>query len=185
MEDRKETYNKYSEFPDISYNITKYLMNNNELIWKLLKYNDKDAWKNDSAHPNLTTAQKGALINDGTPDPDHSKFRVFFDVGQDDAWVSEATILRITPSDLIPVNYVTGKITVALECYAHYKINTLSSYRTRVNTIAQQLIETLNGQEVGGLGVLHFDARASNRCKMSVVGQIPFKGMVILMSNWV
>ena len=58
-------------------------MDNNELIWKLLKYNDKDAYKNDSAHPNLTAKEKGDLVNNGDLDPDYSRFRIFFDFGMD------------------------------------------------------------------------------------------------------
>lgn len=183
-DDIKAIYNKFDEFPQISYNCTKYLMANNELIWKLLKYSDKDAWKSDSGHPNLTTAEKGYLINDGSPDPDHERFRIFFDVGQDDSWTNEACVLRITPVELIPKNHVYGNVALAFEVYCHYKMNQLSNYATRLNTITQQIIEVFNGQEVGMLGRLYFDARASSRCRMSVAGQIPFKGNVIIMCNW-
>jgi hypothetical protein len=180
-----EIYNIYENFPDISYNITKKLMEENELIWKLLKYTDRDAWKNDVSHPDLTTAEKGLLINDGSPDDNHEKFRVYFDIGQDSSWDVQACFLRICPSDLFPANQVTGNVVVGFEIACHYQINTLSNYTTRLNTITQQLIATLNEQEVGGLGRLYFNARASSRCKMFIDGQIPFKENVIVMCNWI
>ena len=180
-----EVYNTYPEFPDISYNITKKLMDNNELIWKLLKYNDKDAWKNDATHPNLTKAEKGLLINDGSPDEHHEKFRVYFDIGQDNSWDVQACFLRIATTDLYPTNHIVGNVVVAFEICCHYNINTLSNYVTRLNLITQQLLETLNGVEVGGLGKIFFDARATNRCRMMIDGQIPFKENVLIMSNWI
>lgn len=183
-DDRKEFYNKYDGFEQISYNCTKYLLNNNELIWKLLKYSDNNAWRDDIDHPNLTSEEKGYLINDGSPDPDHERFRVFFDVGQDDSWTGEACILRITPIELIPKNYIYGNVAIAFEVYCHYKMNTLSNYSTRLNTIVQQLISSFNGQEIGLLGRLYFDAKASARCRMSISGQVPFKGNAIIMCNW-
>jgi hypothetical protein len=183
-DDRKSVYNKYEELPNLSYSCLKYLLDNNELIWKLLKYTDKDAYKNDSAHPNLTKQQKTQLINDGTPDPDNSKFRVFMDFGQDDAWTIQACILRITPIEIIPVNHIYGNVAMVFETYSHYQINQLSNYTTRINTITQQLLEMFNGQEIGGLGRLYFDAKTSSRCRMSVAGQIPFKGNAIVLCNW-
>lgn len=179
----KEMYNKFEEFPDISYNCIEYMMNNNELIWKLLKYNDKDAWKSDSKHPNLTKAQKGALIYDGSPDD--TSFRIFFDIGQDNSWTEQACILRITPIEIVPKNHVYGNVSVGFQVYSHYKINQLSNYKTRLNIVTQQLISVFNGQEVGGLGRLYFDARANSACRMTIGGQIPYKANNITMCNWV
>jgi len=179
---RKDSYNKYEMLPMLSYNCVSYMMDNNEMIWKLLKYSDKDAWKSNSDHPDLTKAQKGALIYDGSPD--ETKFRIFFDVGQDNAWTEQACSIRIVPLELYPKNYVYGNISMGFEIYSHYKINHLSNYSTRLNMIAQQIISTFNGVEIGGLGRLFFDARASARCRMSIIGQIPFKGNYVVMCNW-
>jgi len=180
---RKDTYNKFENLPLLSSNCIEYLLNNNDLVWKLLKYTDRDAYKNDSAHPNLTKAQKGALIYNGMPE--QNSFRVFMDVGQDDAFTEDACILRITPSEVIPVNYIYGNVSMAFEIYCSYKINTMSNSHTRLNTVAQQIIETFNGAEIGGLGRLYFDARASSRCRMTLVGQTNFKGNVVVMCNWI
>lgn len=180
---RKEEYNKYEDFPMLAYNCVSYMMDNNELIWKLLKYADKDAWKSDASHPNLTKAEKGALIYDGSAD--ETNYRIFFDVGQDNAWTNQACVLRITPIELNPKNYIYGNVSMGFEVYSHYKINHLSKYTTRLNLMVQQIIELFNGSEIGGLGRLYFDARATSRCRMSIAGQIPFKGNAVVMCNWV
>jgi len=181
----KEIYNKYESFPDLTYSCIDFLLKNNDLIWKLLKYTDNNAYKNDSAHPNLTIAQKGYLINDGTPDPEYDRFRVFLDVGQDNTVTKEMCILRIEPAKLIPKNHIYGMVSMAFETYSHVKLNTLSNYRSRIDVITQQLIETFNGQEIGGLGVLHFDARASSLCSTTMVGQIPMKGKMTILNSWI
>jgi hypothetical protein len=180
----KEQYNKFEKFPSLSYNCINYLVDNNDMIWKLLSYTDKDAYKNDSTHPNLTKAQKGALIYKGDS-ANERNFRVFMDFGQDIAWTEQVTVLRITPTKLIPKSYVYGNVSMALEVYTHYLINQLSNYQTRLNMITQQLIETLNGQEIGGLGRLYFDYRANSECRMIIGGQTPFKGNVLVMCNWI
>jgi hypothetical protein len=177
----KDSYNKYENFPDLSYNCIKYMLTNNDLIWRLLNYNDKDAWRLDATHSNLTAAQKGALIYDGSTDD--TLFRVFMDVGYDSAWTIQVPIIRITPIELIPTNYVYGKVTMAFEIYSHYKINQLSNYQTRLNMLTQQIIEVFNGAEVGGIGRLFFDARASARSKMQIMGSIPYKGNCVYMVN--
>jgi hypothetical protein len=185
VDERKEIYNKYEEFPDLTYNCIDYLLKNNDTIWKLLKYTDNNAYKNDAAHPNLTTAQKGYLINDGTPDPEYDRFRVFLDVGQDNTITKEMCILRIEPVKLVPKNHIYGSVAMAFEVYAHAKINTMSNYKSRIDVITQQLIATFNGQEIGGLGRLAFDARMSSLCSTTITGQIPMKGKCTVLTNWI
>lgn len=184
---RADSYNKYENYPLISYNCVKYMMDNNELIWKLLKYNDKDAYKNDSAHPNLTAKEKGDMVNNGDLDPDYSRFRIFFDFGMDQSINEKISILRITPIELVPINYVYGRIFMGFEIYTHYSISALSNYQSRLQVLSQQIIEVFNGAEIGYLGRLHFDSRASTRCKMvtSMAGNIPYRGNMVVMSNWI
>jgi hypothetical protein len=179
----KEIYNKYTDLPLFSYNCIKYLMDNNELIWKLLNYTDKNAYKNDSTHPNLTKAQKGALIYDGSPD--ETGYRVFLDVGQDDAISTAICIMRVSPVEIVPTNHIVGNVVMAFEILCHNSINTLSNYSTRVVSITQQLLEVLNGAYVSGLGRLYFDRKASAKCRVTASGQIPFKGSVLVFCNWI
>ena len=58
----QSSYDKFENIPLIPYNLVNCLMDNNEDIWKLLAYNDANAWKSDSMHPDLTMTQKANLI---------------------------------------------------------------------------------------------------------------------------
>jgi hypothetical protein len=173
----QSSYNKYTNLPDLPYNCISYLMQNNELIWKLLKYNDAKAYEKSD----LTFTEKAALIYSGQDNA--SSFRVFMDVGADDSILGEITILRISVLELVPSNYVYGYVTMGMETYTHYKTNTLANYKTRLDTILQQLIETFNGAEITGLGRLYFDARATARSKTTIIGTIPYKGKALTMCN--
>lgn len=173
----KEVYNKYTELPNLSYNCISYLKNNDDYIWKLLKYNDADCWKK----PNLTEKEKISLIYNGQPK--ETDYRVFYDVGADDSWNIEACILRISPLAIIPTNYIYGEVTMGFEVYSHYKINHLSNYQTRIDSISQRLIEVFNGAEIGGLGRLFFDKRRGSPSKSTIIGSIPYKGRATIMCN--
>jgi hypothetical protein len=173
----QQSYNKFEGLENIPYNCINYMMNNNELIWKLLKYSDPDAWKK----ADLTTSEKGLLVYDGLKDP--TSCRVFMDVGLDDSWLVEACMLRVSVVEAVPTNYVRGNITVGFEIYSHYKINHLSNYTTRLDKLAQQVIEVFNGADIADVGRLYFDARAHRTAKLSTIGMIPYKGKAVVMCN--
>jgi hypothetical protein len=180
---RQEDYNKFTYLPDIPYNCINYLINNNEVCWRLLKYNDPNAWKLDSDHPNLTKSEKGLLIYDGLKN--ETDCRIFMDYGQDDSWQDQVSILKITVAEAIPTNYVWGYISIGFEIYSHYQINTLSNYKTRIAMISQNIIETFNGADLGdGIGRLYFEYSKNSRSKMILIGRAPFKGSGILMCNY-
>jgi len=183
IDDSASSYNDYSDFPLFAYRCVAHLIQdtNVELLWKLLTYNDKDAWREDSSHPDLTTAQKGALVYDGSID--EINYRVFMDIGISDPWTVESSQIRISPVLLEPTNYIIGKIIMAVEIYSHFKVNTLSNYQTRTDTIAQLIISSLNGADVEGIGKMYFDRKASRQCSSTVIGTIPFKGRRVLLAN--
>ena len=170
-------YNKFENFAIFPYNCISYLMTNNELIWKLLKHNTNDAWNKSD----LSMAEKAALIYSGQEDG--SIFKVFMDVGIPEVWTQEGCILRISPFGAVGKNRTVGIVTLCFEVYSHYSINTLSNYTTRVDTIIQQLLETFNGLEVGGLGKLFFDALRDQGDKILEGGKLPFKGKKLFMST--
>ena len=175
--DVKEAYATYKVMPNISYRIIEYLMtcSEAEIIWKLLKYNDVDAWNK----PNLTSEEKASLIYDGKTDQDSCS--VFFDYMMDDATNKQKSFLRIYPSGVYPTSRTYGICCVNLEVYVHSQINHLSNYTTRVDVIIQKLLEILNGSDVGGLGVLYFDYDVTTYCRIQTTGEKPFKGKIITM----
>ena len=173
-------YNFYTDFPHYSYQCIQHLISENELIWKLLKYDSPDAW----SESNLTQAEKAELIWKG--EGSSSDFRVFMDEGAPDAQMGEVCILRISPYGIFPDNRTVDTITVLMEAYSHYKINTLSNYTTRVDTITQQLLEVFNGtaiETLGAIGRLHMNKIGTSATRMESSGQIPFRGKWILLGN--
>jgi len=170
-------YNTYADFPRYPYKCIKYLMDNNELIWKLLKYNTLDAWDK----PNLTRNEKAALIWNGSGTTDD--YRVFIDDGAPDSETKEVSILRIYPFSLSPDNRTIGTVTIMMETYSHHSINSLSNYTTRTDTIIQQLLETFNGTVIDGIGRMHFDKRGTGASRLEIAGQLPFRGKWLLFGN--
>lgn len=167
-------YNKYEYYKNLSYNIISYLMKNNELIWKLLKYNTADAW----SQTNLTLEEKGSLIYDGSDDS--TGYHVFLDEGNPDVHTREDCIIRVSPMEMYPENKIVGTILIGCEVYAHYKVNTLSDYTTRVDTIVQEFLTTLNGVAIDGvIGNLSFDRVMNQQIRQSMSGQTPFKGKIV------
>lgn len=171
-------YNNFSAFNKLSYNCIKYMMSNNEIIWKLLKYTSPDAW--DKA--DLTQAEKADLIYAGQQDS--SKYNVFMDGKQPDVLVNEITLVRIMPYYAVGYNRTIGIIEVSMEIFSHYKINHLSNYTTRVDTITGELLGLFNGVDVGGLGLLSFDKMADQSSRLFQAGQIPFGGKQIIFSTY-
>ena len=174
---RKLQYNKFSNLPTLSYNCIKYLIENEQTLWKLLKYNDADCWNK----PDLTNSEKGSLVYDGALD--ETGYRVFMDIGADNSWLSEACILRVSPLTIVPTNYIYGNVSMAFEVYCHYKTNHLSNYMTKIDYATQRIIEVMNGAEIDGLGRLYFD-RTSSSSRSIVIGRIPYKGRATILCNY-
>lgn len=170
-------YSDANNFRYFSYNCISHLLENNEGIWKLLHYNDADAWKK----PNLTMQEKRSLIYAGQPD--ETLFRVFISEKQPDAWVHEACVLRIFPFGITPDNRTVNTTIMVFDVYSHYRIDTLSNYTTRVDTIVEELIKVFNGSNIGGLGRLFFNSSAVKNTGARDSGQIPFGGKRIIMAT--
>ncbi len=169
-------YNNFGVFSELSYNCIKYLMDNNELVWKILKYSDPDAYN----FPDLTQEEKGMLIYAGQQDS--SQYHVFMDGKQPDVLMTEITLLRIMPHYAVGLNRTVGYIEVSMEVFSHYKINHMSNYKTRVDTIAGELLALFNGSNVGGLGLMSFNKMADASARLFQAGQIPFGGKTIIFS---
>lgn len=176
MDDRV-AYAKYELLEDLSYNIITYLLHSEdaEILWKLLYYTDADAYEK----PNLTLEQKRSLIYAGQEDA--TKYRIFMDKSMADGIWTEDTYLRIFPFALTPENRTVGICTVGFQIFSHFKVNTLSNCRTRIDTIVSTLLKALNGVDINGVGVLYFDERRSSTCGMLDIGDAPYRGKILKM----
>ena len=176
----KEGYASYADLSDYSYKCISYLMDNDELIWRLLKYNDSNAW-NSAVDSNLTHTEKAALVYNSQADS--SPFRVFMDSGNPDVVTREICQLRIYPLKVFSETRTTGSVLMVFEFFCHYKINQLSNYKSRVDYGIQELIHVFNGININGIGRLHFNGAEAAEDRVLTAGQLPFKGKCIYMSN--
>jgi hypothetical protein len=170
-------YNQFSNLSQVPYSIISYLLSESELLWKLLNDNAATAWND----PDLTRDEKSALIYDGIRKA--TDCRVFMNTGLDDSWLTGTTILRISVVNGIPNNRVWGTMLIGFDIFCHYAVSTLSNYSPRDLAISQELFRVLNEKEVPGIGKLYFDARATSRCQLSAIGQIPYRGVTIIMAT--
>lgn len=175
----KEAYNDFHQFEDFSYNCISYMMANNEMIWKLLKYSDPEAWNK----PDLTQEEKGNLIYSGQADT--SQYHVFMDGKQPDVLMEEVSLLRIMPYHAVGMNRTVGYVEISMEVFSHYKINHLSNYKTRIDVIVGQLFKLFNGTNIGGLGLLTFNRMQDQSSRLFEIGQIPFGGKQLIFSTLV
>lgn len=170
-------YNQYNDFDEWSYRCISYLMDNDEVVWKLIKYATPDAW----SKSNLTEAEKIAMIYNGTDDS--SKFNVFLDSGSPDSITREDRLIRISPHSIFPDNRTVGTVNVMFEVYSNFHINTLTNYKTRTDMIAKRFIQVFNGATIGGIGLMHFDRMGSFSDRAEYVGSVPIRGRWVVMSN--
>lgn len=173
----KDAYASYNIMPEISYKIIEHLMTNPkaEIIWKLLKYNDADAW----SKPDLTKKEKAAMIYNGIDKQDN--YNIFLDYFMDESTNKEKSFLRIYPASVFPTTRTYGICCINLEVFIHSQINHLSNYTTRLDTIIQKLLEVLNGCDINGVGVLYFDASITTYNRIITTGEKPYKGKIITM----
>lgn len=172
------SYAQYEGFDSFSYNCVSYLMNNDEVVWKLLKYSKPTAWQ----MPDLTQEEKASLIYKG--EDNSSKFHVFLDQGQPDVETQEGSIIRISPYSIAAPNRVVGTVMMMFEVYTNYHNNHLSNYKTRNDMIAKRFLQVFNGATIeGGLGKLHLDNLGSYGTRLEMAGQQPWRGRWLLMAT--
>lgn len=174
-------YNKLTNYRLLSYYIISYLMDNNEIIWKLLKYPNNDALD----MPNLTLTEKAELIYNGEINAE--PFRVFRTAfPMDDAYTEQITQLRIFPTYNNPENRMASVQDFMINPITHVKLSHLNDYSTRIDTMVEEVIRTLNGVLVEGVGVMYFDAgrQRSNSIKYTpnIGNNKNFEGAYIIMS---
>jgi len=178
------SYATYDDYAILPYRCVKYLLNNDEVVWKLLFYNTPDAY----SKANLTYAQKVSLIYKGGDNT--ADFRVFMDRGQPDVNTFEQCQIRIANYSIYPTNRVIGQISIIFEVYPHYKTNHLDIYQTRGDLIMERLLQTFNGASVplddegsSSIGRFFFDRVGSESNRLEQGGQLPFLGKFAVMTT--
>lgn len=177
----ESSYNQYDGLQNFTLFIIQHLMLNNEDIWKLLKYDTQDALE----RPNLTREEKAKLIYPGASGGDMDDYRVFRTPYLDDLTTNQQAQLRVYLESITPDTRLYGTVDVNIEVICHVKMVELNDYQNRAESIVWQVIKTLNGADVGGIGKLFFDRNGSfyDLIKMNRYNNRNFYGYTITMST--
>lgn len=177
----ESSYNQYDGLQNFTLFIIQHLMLNNEDIWKLLKYDTQDALE----RPNLTREEKASLIYPGASGGDMDDYRVFRTPYLDDLTTNQQAQLRVYLESITPDTLLYGTVDVNIEVICHVKMIELNDYQNRAESIVWQVIKTLNGANVGGIGKLFFDRNGSfyDLIKMNRYNNRNFYGYTITMST--
>ena len=173
--DVKDAYASYPDLATHPYKLITHLMDNSEIVWKLLRYDDPDAW----SKPNLTKAEKGALIYPGGENI--TDYRVFTDQGQSDVFTAENCVIRMGIHSIFQENRTVGTIYYVLEAFAHYKVNHLSNYTNRVDVITSEFIRVFNGATLMGIGQMNMDRASNHNARMELGFTQPHRGRWLIM----
>lgn len=185
------TFDKLSEVPNKI--VMEYLWKN-ENIWKLLYYTldeNKKPIPKPLEMPNLTAKQKRGLIYQGVGSV--ADCRVFFTMfPQNEEINDQIQQLRIYRSRILPSDSFKSGVAWKFDLPCHFGVQTIvvdNIIRNRADVLQEEIIATLNGVEVGGVGALQFsydmDTRISDRSDF-VKFNIQFSGHSFTMScNWI
>lgn len=178
-------YNSMSALPNALYNILEYLVKSEsaENIWKMLRYNDYYAL----SKPNLTINEKLDLLWREGPQEDYG---VFFTNLIEDAVCTSKSVLKIYHyyTYARPNSYLSTP-TFAFDFLYGGQMSLVERDGIPVNRgdlFIHELLATLNGANIGGVGVLMFDDEQSRYdAARSVVGNSKtFTGVQIYLSTF-
>lgn len=173
-------YNSLSALPKAPYNILEYLVIHNENIWKMIKYNGYDALN----HPNLSLKEKMDYLWKTGKQEDYS---VFFTNLIEDAICESKCILKIYQYYIHPTSLYLATPVYAFD-FLYGGTMSLVDYNgvpvNRGDLFINEILSTLNGTEVGGVGVFQFNEDLSRyNAGRSVIGNSKtFTGVSLFMS---
>lgn len=175
-------YNSLSALPQAPYNILTYLVLNNENIWKMLKYNSYDAL----SKPNLTKKEKMEFLwKTGPQEP----YGIFLTNLVGDAICKSKCIFKLYQYYIHanPSSYLSTPV-YAFDFLFGANMALVEKDGVPVNRgdlFVHEILKTLNGVEIGGVGKLQFNDDLSRYdAARSVVGNSEtFTGVVLYMST--
>ena len=173
-------YNSMKALPYIPYKILSYLATQDEILWKLLKYNDYDAL----SKPNLTFKEKMSLIWRNGP---QEKYGVFLTNLIEDAMAESKCIMKVYNQYIHASDPYLGTVVYAFD-FLYGGQMSLVEYDgvpvSRGDLFVNRILATLNGAYVGGVGKLSFDEDMSRYdLSRSVIGNSKtFTGIQLFMS---
>ena len=177
----KAHFNKFTSLPYIPFRIIMALLENDDFC-KLMYYNTADAL----SKPNLTIAQKRKLIWDGQDDMDN--YNIFMTNVQPKEETINRTILKVYRYNSEPYTQVGAIVTYRFDLLYGSKIP-LVKYNgitcNRGDVIEMEIMKTLNGTDVAGVGFLQYNRELTSLCQSQVgIGNnYTFTGLSIVMGT--
>ena len=173
--------NKFMSMPYIPYKIIMALIENDNFC-KLMYYNTMDALDK----PALTMEQKKGLIWTGQDNMDD--YNIFMTNVQPNEETINRTVLKVYRYNTTPDNNVRAVVAYAFELLYGTKMP-LVTYNgvtcNRGDVIEMEIMKTLNGEDVAGVGFLQYDSRLTALCRsQSGIGNnYSFTGLSIIMAT--
>ena len=158
-------FNQFDRLPYIPYRIIEYMANNNENIWKIMKYRTYDC----ISQPNLSLSDKLALVWRG--DSDQNKYNVFLNRVVEDAEPDATSIFKIYRLDSKPINHLLSTVSYEFDFIYGNKISLIDYNGIPCNigdVFETELMQTLNGKDVGGVGLIQFNHELSTLSRSGV-----------------
>jgi len=129
--------------------LTSYIIQNDN-ICKLLKYNDENALSY-----SLTDEDRYILIDSNPINKDNR--RIYFQPYINKTIIKEQTELRIYPASFDIETRVLGKVYLAIDIILHNDLWDLVDSRIRPLALLNELLISLNGTNVEGIGLLNLE----------------------------
>ena len=173
-------YNNYKFMPYIPYRIIEYLAYNNENLWKILKYNTYDCLSNDD----LTFDEKMQLV--WSYQPNQEDYRIFFTALVENMIPTSETMIKIYKDITLPRSTVNAVAGYEIDILYGGKIS-LIDYNgipcNRGDVCEAEILSTLNGVEINGVGKLEFNIKklGSSRSALNIGDNKSFTGTSLIM----
>lgn len=161
--------NTFKNMDEIPYKIISFMIENNQNIFKLLKYSNSDTPLEEK---DLTIDEKIDMIYKGGSHAED--YNIFLQPSMDDAVTKPSCQLRLYQNVTFPENEMISLVTYNIELICHNKINTIRKFvgeegnensivTTRLATMQMEVLNLLHQAEIGGVGGLFFENSNSNR----------------------
>lgn len=173
--------NKFLSMPFIPFKIVMALLENDNFC-KLIYYNTIDALD----RPDLTIAQKRAMIWDGQDDMEH--YNIFLTNVQPNEETENRTVIKVYRYVTDPINRNIATVAYAFDILFGSKIP-LVRYNgitcNRGDVIEMEIMRTLNGEDVAGVGYLQYDNDLTTLCRsrVGIGNNYTFTGLSIIMAT--
>lgn len=178
--------NTFNSMPQIPYQILTYLIDNNENLFKLLKYNSTDALQKDD----LTKKEKIALLYTEVGQED--EYHIFLKPLIGEEMTDSVTQLRLYKARITPTTNLKAVLNYEFDIVVGTKTNLVYDNNgipcSRLDMIESEIINSLCGTSMFGVGGFQFNRELSNLCVQNTGlsnSKSFFGSSFVLACNWV